>query len=68
MEWIAIPPPKGLPDSGIEPVSPVLQVDSVPLSHLGSPTSTEANALLVAVQSLADALGNCQFVDDSLHV
>ena len=69
MEWIAIPPPKDLPDSGIEPVSPALQVDSLPLSHLGSPTSTEANALLlVAVQSLADALGNCQFVDDSLHV
>ena len=34
------PPPGDLPDPGIEPAppaSPVLQVDSLPLSHLGSP-------------------------------
>ena len=37
------PPPGDLPDPGIEPVSPValaLQVDSLPLSHLGSPVLT----------------------------
>ena len=28
-----IPPPGDLPDPGIEPVCPVLQVDSLPLSH-----------------------------------
>ena len=36
------PPPRDLPDTGMEPVSPVsplLQVDSLPLSHLGSPYS-----------------------------
>ena len=36
------PPPGDLPDTGMEPVSPVsplLQVDSLPLSHLGSPYS-----------------------------
>ena len=49
-------------------MSPALQVDSLPLSRLESPTSTEANALLVAVQLLGDAFGNWQFVDDSLHV
>ena len=30
-------PPGDLPDPGIEPVSPALQVDSLPLSHQGSP-------------------------------
>ena len=31
------PPPGDLPDPGIEPESPTFQVDSSPLSHLGSP-------------------------------
>ena len=34
------PPPVGLPDQGIEsvsPESPALQADSLPLSHQGSP-------------------------------
>ena len=31
------PPPGDLPDPGIEPESPALQVDSLPLSHQGSP-------------------------------
>ena len=31
------PSPGDLPNPGIEPVSPALQADSLPLSHLGSP-------------------------------
>ena len=31
------PPPGDIPDSGIEPGSPTLQADSLPLSHQGSP-------------------------------
>ena len=31
------PPPGDLPDLGVEPVSPAWQVDSLPLSHPGSP-------------------------------
>ena len=31
------PPPGDLPDPGIEPRSPALQVDSLPMSPLGSP-------------------------------
>ena len=31
------PPPGNLPNGGIEPESPALQVDSLPLSHWGSP-------------------------------
>ena len=40
---LPFPPPADLPDPGMEPasyVSPVLQVDSLPLSHWGSPTQT----------------------------
>ena len=32
-----MPSPADLPDPGIKPGSPVLQVDSLPLSYLGSP-------------------------------
>ena len=37
VEWVAFPLPGNLPDPGIEPTSPVLQVDSLPLSHWGRP-------------------------------
>ena len=36
LEWVACPPPEDLPDPGIEPRSPALQADSLPLSHWGS--------------------------------
>ena len=37
--WSELPFPSvgDLPDPGIEPVSPTLQADSLPLSHQGSP-------------------------------
>ena len=35
--WWPCPPPEDLPNPGIEPRSPTLQVDTLPLSHLGSP-------------------------------
>ena len=34
---LPFPSPGDLPDLGIESMSPALQVDSLPLSHLGSP-------------------------------
>ena len=37
LEWTAIPSPGDLPDPRIEPVSPALQADSLPLCHRGSP-------------------------------
>ena len=37
------PPPGDLPDPGIEPTSPALQVDSLPLSHGGSPIRCQIN-------------------------
>ena len=39
LEWVALPfhSPGDLPDSGVKPVSPALQADSLLLSYLGSP-------------------------------
>ena len=34
---LLLPSPGDLPNPGVEPVSPALQVDSLPLIHLGSP-------------------------------
>ena len=39
LEWVAMPAFRGFPDAGIEPVSPALQANSLPLSHQGSPYS-----------------------------
>ena len=37
LKWVAISSPRDLPDCGMEPVSLLhWQVDSLPLSHLGS--------------------------------
>ena len=35
---LPFPPPGDLPDPGIEPMSPAWQVDTLPLSHMGSPS------------------------------
>ena len=40
--WLPFPSPEDLPDPGIEPVSPALQADSLPLEPLGKPTFFEA--------------------------
>ena len=41
LEWVAFPSPGYLPNPGIKPDSPTLQVDYLPLSHWGSPMTTE---------------------------
>ena len=42
LEWVAMPSSRDLPDSGIKPVASELQVNSLPLSHWGSPIRTHA--------------------------
>ena len=44
--WSGLPcPPLGdLPDPGIEPVTPALQADSIPLNHRGRPNLTNRAA------------------------
>ena len=59
--WSGLPcPPSGdLPDPGLKPVSPALQVESLPLFHQGSPTQHCKTTILpkifdwVVLQSLS---------------
>ena len=37
LEWVALPSPGDLPNPGIEPLSPALQVDSLPAEPRGKP-------------------------------
>ena len=49
---LPFPTPGDLPDPGMEPESPVLQVDSLPLSHLGKPPQKD-NTHKIHLQDLA---------------
>ena len=40
---LSFPPPRDLPDPGIKPASPALQVDSLLLSHWESPLNFMSN-------------------------
>ena len=40
LEWVAMTPPEDLPNLGIEPRSPALQVDSLPSKPPGEPMNT----------------------------
>ena len=39
LEWVGIPSPGDLPDTGMEPGSPAMRADSLPLSYQGFPIS-----------------------------
>ena len=41
---LLFPSPGNLPNQGIEPMSPAWQADSLPLSHLGSPSEITKTA------------------------
>ena len=49
------PPPGDLPNPGMEPRSPALQEDSLPLSHQGTPGDRQ-----LEVQTLSPAVGKLQ--------
>ena len=46
LEWVACLPPGELPNPGIEPGSPVLQVDSLPAELLQMPLKTNKGLVL----------------------
>ena len=56
--WNGLPcPPSGdLPDPGIEPKSPTLQVDSLPLSHRESPRILGVDSLTLLQETLTQEL------------
>ena len=48
---LLLPAPGDLPDPEIEPASPALQVDSLPLSEQGNPVSPSLHGLLLLALS-----------------
>ena len=48
LDWVAMPSPGDLPDPGIEPGSPTLQVDSLPAELPGKPECRVACQYLFA--------------------
>ena len=47
LEWVAMPFPRDLPNPGIEPRSPALQVDTLPPEPQGSPLVNNNEADLI---------------------
>ena len=47
LEWVAFSPPGDLPNPGIKPRSPALQVESLPAEPQGKPKNTEVGSLSV---------------------
>ena len=45
LEWVAFPSPGDLPNPGIKPRSPALQVDSLPTESQGKPNNTGVDSL-----------------------
>ena len=50
---LPFPSPGDLPDPGIEPASPMSQVDSLPLSHLGGPCPERGHPALLETELLS---------------
>ena len=49
-EYWSIPPPESLPDPGIKSASPALQLNSLTLRHLGSPSCVWGSKHLVMIK------------------
>ena len=53
---LPFPSPGDLPDPGCQPVSPPCQADSLPLSHLGSLSSSEQGLFFTVLPGLLTAM------------
>ena len=67
LEWIAIPFSGDLPNSGIEPRFPALQVDSLPAESPGKPKNTGLGSLsllqqIFQTQELNQGLLHCRWI------
>ena len=56
LEWVAMSPPGDLPNPGIEPRSPALQVDSSPSEPPEKPRNTGVGSLSLLQESNQDLL------------
>ena len=50
LEWVAFPFSRDLPNPGIKPMSPTLQVDSLPAEPQGKPKNTGVGSLSLLQQ------------------
>ena len=50
LEWVVFPFSRGLPNPGIEPRSPTLQADSLPVEPQGKPKNTGVGSLALLQQ------------------
>ena len=52
LEWVAVPSSGDLPNLGIEPRSPALQVNSLPAELPGNPKKTKTNSQILSLPVL----------------
>ena len=67
LEWVALPPPRNLPNSGIKPMSPALQADSLLTKLPGKPKNTGVGSLplpqgIFLIQELNRGLLHCRWI------
>ena len=62
---LSFPPPGDLPDPGIEPASPALQADSLPLNHLGGQGKANSDSIMNLFLLLAFVI---IIIDNGLHL
>ena len=73
LEWVAVPFSRGSSNPGIEPWSPVLQVDSLPAEPQGKPKNTGVGSLsllqgIFLAQELNWARFNWMWIERGLNV
>ena len=67
LEWVACPPPGDIPNPGIKPRSPALQLDSLPAEPQGKPENTGVSSLsllqhIFPTQGLNPGLLHCSWI------
>ena len=63
LEWVAMPSSRDLPNSGIEPRSPALQADSLPLEPPGKPCIISIQYIITF--NIQNMLINCLYYQTS---
>ena len=67
LEWVSFPSPGDLPNPGIDPRSPALQVDYLPVEPQGKPKNTRVGSLsllqrIFPIQELNRSLLHCKWI------
>ena len=66
LEWVPFPSPVDLPNSGIKPRSPALQVDSLPAEPQGKPLQNAGlDEALAGIKTARRNTNNLRYKDDT---